>query len=536
MTQKPAPGFLTQVPIIPNPLALLQQVKHGHLQRRDVEIIAFVRFSAEELTIQQSLESLLPAITKGVLCYHRLPDSATDEQRINLGHSIEIAREFCARNRGFKLVEYPHVVYKAHDENYFMHRLALQRQEAGWKLEEHPDAKFPDAKFLPRECFLDSFYRFTAEHARRLATAAYPYILKVDADHIYDATTIREQQRFLEVAPFAIDFLTVPKFNITYSPTRDKLYFQAVAPVNDHYFIRAEKLTFQMRIDIKHDLEGNVIKPEACAYELTDFKDPVKYDSERFGTLENTLMLRQQILSDFVQYHLRGHGAFLHEFMRHYGYESQGLICYSEEISRQVLHASPEQARKLLNETKMSYYEKCTPTHSALELWNQTPKLNEVQAEEWVQIWRRVANARTRIASLQLEHYNRGVPLQEIPDEFTMPLRVLSYQHGMWINSVHFNNQKHVLKNHPDQCDFTDEQLIELRMIPFEHFIHSELAQDLKLRSLNQQSGMWFLDHERLLNMARQFKYQYWQEHFEKAGKTCYPLLYQAGKLEDAQK
>ncbi|RIY34575.1 hypothetical protein CKF54_00190 [Psittacicella hinzii] len=83
---------------------------HDYRQRqREVEVYALIPFDNDAVTLKLALNSLTPAVTKGVLVYpEMLPGVEADQ-------SLEIATEFVTVNPGFKLVKYPMPIVPYHN-------------------------------------------------------------------------------------------------------------------------------------------------------------------------------------------------------------------------------------------------------------------------------------------------------------------------------------------------------------------------------------------------------------------------------------
>lgn len=306
--------------------------------QRDVEIIAYVRFGAEELTFKQCLESLLPTIRKGVLVYHRLPAEASELTRASHARSVEIARAFVAQHSGFKLIEYPHVVYGADNPLYYKHQRIVDRIKQGLIATQEELEQL-----IPAESCLDSFYRFTWERACELATAAFPYIMKVDADHVYHAPTIASQLEFLRNAPSLVGILYLPKFNVFYSRTRDQLFVQGMSAVNDHYIQLIDTCAFKMKIDSKLDWKtGAVAQPQAAAYEQSLFEPPAStIDYEQIEQLKHCLTLQNLLTRSVLQEKLPV-GGYVRAIQQRYGVENVSLWRFTPKQVSSCLRADNE--------------------------------------------------------------------------------------------------------------------------------------------------------------------------------------------------
>nr|WP_258555315.1 beta-1,4-N-acetylgalactosaminyltransferase [Helicobacter mustelae] len=99
---------------------------------------AFIRVKNEEATLKASLESILPAIQRGVIGYNDCTDS-----------SEEIILDFCNQNPSFKACKYPHEV-----------------------MLENP---------RKQENMLHNYYRFVLSFIPKEE-----WMIKIDVDHIYN--------------------------------------------------------------------------------------------------------------------------------------------------------------------------------------------------------------------------------------------------------------------------------------------------------------------------------------------------------------
>lgn len=132
---------------------------------------AFIRLANEELTLRACLDSLEGVITKGIIAYHeRLPGTLCD-------NSLVIAREFVARNRGFKLVKY---------------ELPVLPNNSNWVASQLAD---PQRHQKLRGWLLDSFYNYTLDQvsawAQEQGDYEHAFLIKIDGDHVYSPTLLQ---------------------------------------------------------------------------------------------------------------------------------------------------------------------------------------------------------------------------------------------------------------------------------------------------------------------------------------------------------
>lgn len=117
---------------------------------KPIEPWAFIRVKNEIRTIEASLNSILPAINKGVIGYNDCDDG-----------SEEFILEFCKKNPGFIPCKYPYHVYPPSHEKY--------------KEEGEEEKKLP------------AYYNYVLSKIPKNE-----WIMKVDTDHIYDAEKLKK--------------------------------------------------------------------------------------------------------------------------------------------------------------------------------------------------------------------------------------------------------------------------------------------------------------------------------------------------------
>lgn len=125
-------------------------------RKNPVDMYAFIRVKNEINTVQTCLESILPYISKGVIGYHKLSLGEVDDG------TEEYIKEFCKKNKGFKLFKYNYEVYPANHEKYK-------------KLES-----------IPKENRLDTYYNAVLSEIPKGK-----WLVKIDCDHVYETEKLK---------------------------------------------------------------------------------------------------------------------------------------------------------------------------------------------------------------------------------------------------------------------------------------------------------------------------------------------------------
>lgn len=212
------------------------------MMSREFEPYAFIRFFNEELTIAASLKSIESVFSKGVLVYHDpLPGITAD-------HSVEIVKEWIARNPGFKLIHYPYPVIPAGSEGY----RDLSKVAPEWRL--------------------DTYYEYALFWLKAYAKANGDYnkawVVKIDADHIYSPTGLQEWFKYIKEDK--LQRVNYFQFMINVLYYEHEVYAQAVNHNNDdHYCL---KLTEFPTIDFIHKINES---GDLTVYEQVPFVKPI---------------------------------------------------------------------------------------------------------------------------------------------------------------------------------------------------------------------------------------------------------------------
>lgn len=175
-----------------------------------IEPWAFIRVKNEIRTIEASLNSILPAIKKGVIGYNDCTDGTE-----------EFILEFCKKNKGFIPCKYPYSVYPPSHEAY--------------KVEGEEEKK------------LAAYYNYVLSKIPKNE-----WIMKVDCDHIYDAEKLK---KVFSLAKKKNDCIILSRINLHY--LNGNLYaFKngvRVLETKDHWIINNYDLEFKLYSEYKNN-------------------------------------------------------------------------------------------------------------------------------------------------------------------------------------------------------------------------------------------------------------------------------------------
>lgn len=179
------------------------KLKDIKLTRKPIEPWAFIRVKNEMRTMEASLNSILPAISKGVIGYNDCDDG-----------SEEFILEFCKKNPGFIPCKYPHSVYPPSHEAY---------KTAG-----------EEEKKLP------AYYNYVLSKIPKGE-----WLMKVDVDHIYDAEKLKKVFHLLKKPS---DCVILSRLDLHYLD--EKLYTfkgsKNLIESKDHWIINNYDLNFTL--------------------------------------------------------------------------------------------------------------------------------------------------------------------------------------------------------------------------------------------------------------------------------------------------
>lgn len=160
---------------------------------------AFVRVCNEAITLRTCLESILPAIQRGVIAYNDCTDG-----------SEEIILDFCAKYPSFIPAKYPH----------------------------HIQIRAPERE----ENKLHNYYNFALSHIPKNE-----WLIKIDCDHVYDAKKLYKafylpKKRYEKVIFTRIDFHI--KNNQVFIGKSHKKIDNFLIPGSDHWLLYNHGLRF----------------------------------------------------------------------------------------------------------------------------------------------------------------------------------------------------------------------------------------------------------------------------------------------------
>ncbi|WP_258108300.1 beta-1,4-N-acetylgalactosaminyltransferase [Campylobacter lari] len=172
---------------------------------------AFIRVKNEAITLRASLESILPAIQRGVIGYNDCTDG-----------SEEIILEFCRQYPSFVPVKYPYEV-----------------QIKNPKSEKNK---------------LYSYYNYIASFIPKNE-----WLIKIDVDHIYDA---KKLYKSFYIPRKDFDIVCFSKFNI--SVNKNKIYVTPPYFIDssDHWLIKNTNLQWKEALVLGGSIEWNEITNE----------------------------------------------------------------------------------------------------------------------------------------------------------------------------------------------------------------------------------------------------------------------------------
>ncbi|MFC6277165.1 hypothetical protein [Psittacicella hinzii] len=224
-----------------------------------IEPYAYIRFSNEAITLKSCLESIVPYIKKGIICYNEPLPGISDDG------SLAIAQEFVAKNPGYKLVRYPFPVIFHNMPRYY-------------------DIIFSGA--TNKLWLLYAYSEYAMLYLKRIAQKNGDYdkawVFKIDADHIYSAKlleyTVLKSQLYYKQKGYTHSWLY--KANVLQDLRENDLPQQGQEPwflsmVNgyDHFFSKLDMMApHVMRIiNGVHGTEEEK-RRKTQAFELPRFK------------------------------------------------------------------------------------------------------------------------------------------------------------------------------------------------------------------------------------------------------------------------
>lgn len=229
-------------------------------QSRKVEPYAFIRVFNEEYTLLTSLNSITPAIKKGIIAYHDpLPG-------IEVDNTVSILENWVKEHPGFKLVKYPHFVIPP---TQILHRFI---------------------KIAP-EWYLDKYYEFALQELKNHAIANGDYesafVVKIDCDQVYSSQAL-------------IDFFNFIRYDKTQYSTYF-LYSLDVHFVNQRVTMRPNSFSHYDHYCIKlSEFPSFYFKTNELSFSSLEY--PIKIIIPDSSGLSNSKIFRSYSLTSYYRY------------------------------------------------------------------------------------------------------------------------------------------------------------------------------------------------------------------------------------------
>lgn len=172
---------------------------------------AFIRVCNEKETLKQSLQSIVGAISRGVIVYNECTDG-----------SEKIIKDFCSKHQGFKPIPYPYQV---------------------------SSCKCSRIEFETKRTLAD-YYNFALSFIPQGE-----WIVKIDADQIYDAQKLKESFSLVTSTQDIIFY-----FRINLHLFKDGIYIEKERPISDpkdHWLLCNQDLFFINDIQDEDNSEIN---------------------------------------------------------------------------------------------------------------------------------------------------------------------------------------------------------------------------------------------------------------------------------------
>ena len=183
-----------------NKRVYLDKIKN-YKNNKPIEPYAFIRVNNEIITLRNSLESILPAIKKGVIGYNDCTDG-----------SEEVILEFCNKNKGFIPIKYSYSIFSPADKR--------------------------NGEFGNEKNKLYSYYNYVLSFIPEDE-----WLIKIDCDHIYDAEKLK---KIFKIPKGKKDCVILPKINIDIVNGKvELLKTNGFNEVDDHWIINNYKLKFK---------------------------------------------------------------------------------------------------------------------------------------------------------------------------------------------------------------------------------------------------------------------------------------------------
>lgn len=231
-------------------------------RKKPVEPWAFIRVKNEIKTLEACLNSILPAIKKGVIAFNDC-DDGTEEYIL----------EFCKLHTGFIPYKSPYTIFPLNDPRNF------EEGHNESKINEYYNAAL---NIIPKN----------------------EWLIKIDADQTYEADKLK---KMFYLPRDEDDMIVFGILNLHYDGKN--IYTMEYSPylINpDHWLIFNKNLHFDLNEDKKHNLvvehldvsKRNVIFSEVCSYHFPLIKR-IKNDYNNLIAFED--FIKDDILSKFVE-------------------------------------------------------------------------------------------------------------------------------------------------------------------------------------------------------------------------------------------
>lgn len=185
------------------------------LRKKPIEIWAFIRAKNEIITIETSLNSILPTIQKGVIGYNKCPDEEDDGTE-------QFILQFCKDHPGFIPCCYPYDVKPAHHEDY----------QSGNVKEEHR---------------LDTYYNAVFQHIPEGA-----WFMKIDCDHVFDTEKFQKLPYLIKEDK---DIIALARMNFHYDGKELSIInIHTIVANGEWLLLKKENLIFRMQCG--HQADG----------------------------------------------------------------------------------------------------------------------------------------------------------------------------------------------------------------------------------------------------------------------------------------
>lgn len=190
---------------------------------------AFIRVCNERETLRQSLDSIVGAISRGVIVYNECTDG-----------SEEIIKEFCSKHKGFICVEFPYQVAQCH----------CSKEE-----------------FSAKKTLAD-YYNFALSFIPQGE-----WLIKIDSDQLYDSQKLKESFKLVRSTQDIVFY-----FRLNLHCFDNLLYLNREMPISDpkdHWLICNNGLFFVDDIQENNEEEVEYWELLQIPFEYREFETPL---------------------------------------------------------------------------------------------------------------------------------------------------------------------------------------------------------------------------------------------------------------------